>query len=77
MGPSEFAFFQEKNHSTVGKENPFIQILPTENKGERQQFQSALQNSCWEKLGIFQQKIHGGDYEKYVAADHSYKYFKC
>ena len=46
MGPSEFAFFQEKNHSTVGKENPFIQILPTENKGERQQFQSALQNSC-------------------------------
>ena len=46
MGRSEFTFFQEKNHPTVEKENPFIQVLPAENKGERQQFQSALQNSC-------------------------------
>ena len=44
MGSFEFAFFQEKNHSTVEKENPFIKILPTYNKGDRKQFESALQN---------------------------------
>ena len=77
MGPSEFAFFQEKTHPTIGKENPFIKTLPTETKGERQQFQSALQSSCVEKHGIFQQKIHGKDSEKYIATDHSCKCFKC
>ena len=35
MGASEFAFFQEKTHPTIGKENPFIKTLPTEAKGER------------------------------------------
>ena len=77
MGSSEFAFFQKKNHRMFEKKNSFAKVLPTENKGQREQFEGALQKSCLEELGRFQQKIHVRDSEKYATTDDSCKCFEC